>query len=87
MNEENSLNPVRECPYCGHPIHFKDNYCSNCGARNNAWPGANAGAGPLAEAGGEPADGEFGVLIDTPDPSDMYFLPIEDDEWEEKEDD
>lgn len=34
MNEKN---PVGECACCGAPVHFKDERCAKCGAKNSNW--------------------------------------------------
>ena len=109
MNVENDLGSVVNCPHCGSPIRYEDNFCGSCGAANDAWTepdpilcgncGARVRSGDrycrscgarVNEAAEEPLDSGFGVLIDTPDPSDMYFLPIDDAidevEWEEDKD-
>ena len=33
----NESNPVGRCRRCGAPVHFKDEKCPECGAKNDCW--------------------------------------------------
>ena len=36
-NEEQDVNPVGRCQYCGAQVHYKDAKCRRCGKPNDSW--------------------------------------------------